>query len=64
MSRIEKMEKYIARTKKPNARYDLYYWDIDAIYHLMEQNQVQAISLAFTYGRAKGYRAARKEARA
>lgn len=63
MSRIEKMEKYIARTKKPNERYDLYYWDIDDIYHLMEQNPVQAIFLAFKYGRAKGYRAARKEAR-
>ena len=64
MSRIETMEKYIERTKKPNDRYGLCYWDIDAIYHLMEQNPVQAIFLAFDYGRAKGYRAARKEARA
>ena len=64
MSRIEQMEQYIERTKKPNDRYALRYWDIDAIYHLMEQNPVQAIFLAFNYGRAKGYRSARKEVRA
>ena len=61
MSEIEKMQKYIERTKIKDAgnTYTMLCKDIVAL--LNEENQSDAILLAFDYGRAKGYRAAKAE---
>ena len=64
MSRIEKMEKYIERTGDLGTMYSLSIVEAQALVEIWKQNRIEAILLAFNYGRAKGYRAARKEARA
>ena len=64
MSRIEKMEKYIERTGDLGTMYSLSMLEAQALVEIWKQNRIEAILLAFNYGRAKGYRAARKEARA
>ena len=64
MSRIEKMEKYIERTGDLGTMYSLSMVEAQALVEIWKQNRIEAILLAFNYGRAKGYRAARKEARA
>ena len=66
MSEIEKMKRYISRTGlKPN---DRFYMDMKEAFELAEQAHrsdfpMDVISLAFTYGKAKGYRAAKAERR-
>ncbi len=63
MSEIEKVQRYISKNKAPsNPRYDANLNEIFAIAH--EMSPVEAVNLAFTYGRAKGYRAAKAEVRA
>ena len=64
MSEIEKMKRYIERAKIKDAgnTYTMLWKDIIAL--LNEENQSDAILLAFDYGRAKGYRAAKAEGRA
>lgn len=64
MSRIEKMEKYIERTGDLCTMYSLSIVEAQALVEIWKQNRIEAILLAFNYGRAKGYRAARKEVRA
>ena len=64
MSRIEKMEKYIERTGDLGTMYSLSMLEAQALVEIWKQNRIEAILLAFNYGRAKGYRAARKEVRA
>lgn len=64
MSRIEKMEKYIERTGDLGTMYSLSIVEAQALVEIWKQNRIEAILLAFNYGRAKGYRAARKEVRA
>ena len=68
MTEIEKMKRYIERTKlKPN---DRFYMDMAEEFELAHQANgsidlsLEAISLAFKYGKAKGYRAAKAEVRA
>ena len=68
MSEIEKMKRYIERTKlNPN---DRFYLDMAEAFELAHQARgaidlsLEAISLAFNYGKAKGYRAAKAEGRA
>ena len=68
MSEIEKMKKYIERTKLDQS--DRFYLDMKEAFELAHQAlscgdlPLEAISLAFTYGKAKGYRAAKAERRA
>ena len=64
MSRIEKMEKYIKRTANLGARYSLSTVETLDLVESCKQNRLEAILLAFNYGRAKGYRVAMKEASA
>ena len=64
MSSIEKMEKYIEKTGDLGTMYSLSMVEAQALVELWTQNRIDAILVAFNYGRAKGYRAARKEARA
>ncbi len=68
MSEIEKMKRYIERTKMKKA--DRFYLDMAEAFELTIQAlnsddfPLEVISLAFNYGKAKGYRAAKAEGRA
>lgn len=59
----ERIERYIERTRLPyslSVRYDCYPQELIAL--LVENRPFEAMALAFSYGRAKGYRAAKAEA--
>lgn len=68
MSEIEKMKRYIERTKLN--KHDRFYLDMAEAFELANQAResddfpLEIISLAFNYGKAKGYRAAKAERRA
>ena len=53
------MKLSIQRTPKISSNYALRLGEVDALYD--ERDMFNIISLAFQYGRAKGYRAAMKE---
>lgn len=58
MSEIEKMKRYIERTNTGElSRYELGLLEVQALRR--ESVQADALYLAFLYGRAKGYRAAK-----
>lgn len=66
MSEIEKLQRYIDRTNGAFPRGTPYQMNINemfALAHMAAENVTEAICLAFDYGRAKGYRAAKKEVR-
>lgn len=64
MSEIEKIERYIDRTKI-NDEKSLYNMRSFELFELFEmEDRVYALMLAFKYGRAKGERHARKELKA
>lgn len=69
MSDIERIQRYIEKTGvSPEAvnRYCMTWNDVDALYSVAIQNTNKAISaliLAFNYGQAKGYRAAKAKAK-
>ena len=71
MSEIEKMQRYIAKIKKPfngNRRYDMNIQEAFALAEKAKNNDsdfptFDTVCLAFEYGRAKGYRAAKAEVR-
>lgn len=63
MSEIEKMKRYIARTNiNISDRYELDLLEVKGL--KKEADLTDALYLAFLYGRAKGYRAAKSEGRA
>lgn len=63
MTEIEKMKRYIERTNATDmSRYELDLLEARALRR--EPEQTDALYLAFLYGRAKGYRAAKAEGRA
>lgn len=68
MTEIEKMQKYIERTKLENG--GSYKIGLHEAYELARQAYklndlpIEIIDLAFNYGKAKGYRAAKAERRA
>lgn len=62
MTTIEKIRNYIDKTKTFSDRYDMYTDDVKAIY-LGSSNIVEAMYLTFEFGRAKGLREARAEAK-
>ena len=70
MIEIEKMKRYIARTKMNIAGASPYKMNISEAFELAHQAYgcgdlpIEIISLAFEYGQAKGYRAAKAERRA
>lgn len=56
MGTIEKIQKYIKDSKAPrNQKYDATFEEVINI--ALEMGRVEAVALAFDYGRAKGYRA-------
>jgi len=63
MESLEKMREYISRTKAVSLKYDIMGKEIADLVNLSHQNPIEAISLSFQYGRAKGYRSAKREAR-
>lgn len=66
MSEIEKLQRYINRTDgafPPGTPYQMNINELFALTHMADEDVTGAICLAFDYGRAKGYRAAKKEVR-
>lgn len=64
MSEIERMQRYIERTKLAApipTRYDMSLRDMFIL--MQESDTENALLLAFKYGQAKGYRAAKAERR-
>ena len=63
MTKIEQMERYIQLT--PMESFDRYEMMMDELFELYELASshltYEAFSLAFRFGRAKGYRAAKRE---
>jgi len=67
MSEIEKMKRYIERTKMGRAdNYGLVFREaVELLHTATDTNSMfEIIALAFDYGKAKGYRAAKAEGRA
>lgn len=64
MSEIEKMQRYIKRTKmNKNDRYQMNVAEMLDLSRATRETPVDAVCLAFEYGKAKGYRAAEAERR-
>ena len=66
MSELEKMQRYIEQTKMNEAdNYCLVYREaVELLQTATDTNSmVEIIAFAFNYGKAKGYRAAKAEAR-
>jgi len=66
MSEIEKIQRYIKRTGGKFQRETYYRMNLQELFGLskiLEEDTTGAICLAFDYGRAKGYREAKAEAR-
>lgn len=61
MTEMERIEKYIERTKFRNEHYALTFNEMVTLAKMTNETPLDAIVKAFTYGRAKGYRAAKKE---
>ena len=69
MSEIEKMKRYIERTNMNPEKVGLYRMSMLEAFELVKQPNgsvnlsIEMLSLAFNYGKAKGYRAAKAEVR-
>lgn len=66
MSEIEKMKRYIERTKVPSDPTDAYGFclgELREIGDFAQADMFHALCLLFEYGKAKGYRAAKAEGR-
>ena len=64
MSELERIRKYIDKTKCRDDRYDVTISEINLLARFsVDGHPVEAVILAFDYGRAKGYRKGRKEER-
>ena len=64
MSTEEKMDAYIQKTKMTDTtRYELNLSEVQAFRRIiLSGKMVEALELAFNYGRAKGFRMAKREA--
>lgn len=63
MNELEKIKKYIEQTRITNKnKYCMYMSEAIALKEFGEYDFCKALFLAFSYGQAKGYRAAKKEA--
>lgn len=63
MTELEKIKKYINDTKVPGPVICRYVLRIDEAESFTRLDIYDGMALAFAYGRAKGYRAAKAEAR-
>ncbi len=57
MSEIEKIERYTECTKAPSGRWNLVLRELLALTSMA--SPLDAVALAYDYGKAKGYRAAK-----
>lgn len=64
MTEIEKMQKYIERTKMAIPQDGPYQMNMSEAFAVSKMSPLEAITFAFHYGQAKGYRAAKAEVRA
>lgn len=66
MSEIEKIQRYVARTKKfpEGTPYQMNLLEAFSLADMSHEAAIDAICIAFEYGRAKGYRAAKAEEKA
>lgn len=67
MTEIEKMKRYIERTKmseKTTHNYAIGSAEIGVFFDEIEKDWFGTICMIYNYGRAKGYRAAKAEVRA
>lgn len=67
MTEIEKMKRYIERTKLPSDPRDKFCFclgELEEVQKLSQVDMFHALCLLFEYGKAKGYRAAKAERRA
>lgn len=62
MTEIEKMQRYISNTPEVSSRYCVGTKELFAL--TKELGGFEAVALAFNYGKAKGYRAAKAEVQA
>lgn len=65
MSDLERIHQYVKRTNMTRSKLSYYQMTWDDLSGLMEMRETftEAVCLAFNYGMAKGYRAAKAEAR-
>lgn len=65
MSEIEKIQRYVERSKKfpEGTPYQMNLLEAFSLTNMSREVGMDAICLAFEYGRAKGYRAAKAEGR-
>ena len=64
MSEIEKMKRYIERTtREADNSYQMNIREMLDLAHATVETPVEIVCLAFEYGKAKGYRAAKAEGR-
>ena len=63
MSDLERITKYIGNHRNPNWHYELSVAEMNALRALCEKSRLDAICLAFEYGRAKGRQEAAAAAR-
>lgn len=64
MSEIEKMKRYIKRTKiAKDDPYQIRFQEILELANATAEIPVDVVCLAFNYGKAKGYRSAKAEVR-
>ena len=62
MTELERIERYISKTiQNSTDRYDMKFSEC---IELAKQDSLDAVHLAFRYGKAKGYRAAKAEMKA
>ena len=59
LSKIEQMENYIKRTNVTHTQYALTVDEWLLLAHEVVNKPLDVISIAFSYGQAKGYRAAK-----
>ena len=66
MSEIEKIQQYIKQTKiapQTSHAYCIYASELCALHDELRRDSFQAMSILFNFGWAKGYRAAKAEAK-
>lgn len=63
MNDIERIQQYIDNTKGETHRYQINLRELWVLKNGALENPVEMLCLAFNYGRAKGYRAAKAEGR-
>ena len=63
VGKVERIKKYIANTHFANENYSMRASEWIELANMAASSPIQSVILAFTYGQAKGYRAAKAEAK-